>query len=327
MDELKKYALQTYEINEKWVPTLELLCSNPRLLDWFSKRVLMENKQDPFNLPKSQFDALKIIYDYFHLLDDMELMSAIPDAVEIVKDMILEYQDITFEETDLSWLSEKDKPQLFWAWTYLHLNPINEDNYRPLDPIKKECAYTFEEIYPLLIQKFNSIQTSKNIKLEYIKSMKSNYHLFLTSKPDIAWLSKKAKDDCIWVWRYLLKIVIRMDFLKPTSTEDLFHSIIAIIANWDLLYVNANKLNKGFISDFDGFVSCPQDKTPTKKELIFKLTNAHKQKEIRAKSQSLNLLSKMNHKLLLKYMEERGLSEKSALNEILKAELEAKKPL
>ncbi|MDP2633525.1 MULTISPECIES: hypothetical protein [unclassified Pseudoalteromonas] len=282
----------------------------------------MEDTPSRHKQPKNKFEAFTIIKEHCAYLDSMELMSVFPSAVDEMTRILSCYEDITIEESDLSWISEKNKQQLFWAWVYIHQNPIKEVHYKPENPLAKEAVYTFEEIYPLLVEKFDSFKTTKQCKRNYIKNMKHSYHQFLTSKPSLEWLTDKADDDCIWVWGYLTDKLTSLNFLKPLSNEDLFHSIIAIIANWDLLHHNANTLNKDFIGDLDPIVTKPQEKTPTKKELISKLTNAYKQREIRTKSQSLSILTKNNHKLLLKYMKEHSVSEKKALNEIVEAMLD-----
>ncbi|MCQ8821799.1 hypothetical protein NQT65_16530 [Pseudoalteromonas agarivorans] len=282
----------------------------------------MEDTPSRHKQPKNKFEAFTIIKEHCAYLDSMELMSVFPSAVDEMTRILSCYEDITIEESDLSWISEKNKQQLFWAWVYIHQNPIKEVYYKPENPLAKEAVYTFEEIYPLLVEKFDSFKTTKQCKRNYIKNMKHSYHQFLTSKPSLEWLTDKADDDCIWVWGYLTDKLTSLNFLKPLSNEDLFHSIIAIIANWDLLHHNANTLNKDFIGDLDPIVTKSQEKTPTKKELVSKLTNAFKQREIRTKSQSLSILTKNNHKLLLKYMKEHSVSEKKALNEIVEAMLD-----
>ncbi|BED90691.1 hypothetical protein PspMM1_31590 [Pseudoalteromonas sp. MM1] len=288
---------------------------------WSVKKI-MEDTPSRHKQPKNKFEAFTIIKEHCAYLDSMELMSVFPSAVDEMTRILSCYEDITIEESDLSWISEKNKQQLFWAWVYIHQNPIKEVYYKPENPLAKEAVYTFEEIYPLLVEKFDSFKTTKQCKRNYIKNMKHSYHQFLTSKPSLEWLTDKADDDCIWVWGYLTDKLTSLNFLKPLSNEDLFHSIIAIIANWDLLHHNANTLNKDFIGDLDPIVTKSQEKTPTKKELVSKLTNAFKQREIRTKSQSLSILTKNNHKLLLKYMKEHSVSEKKALNEIVEAMLD-----
>ncbi|MBH0058077.1 hypothetical protein I6F65_14025 [Pseudoalteromonas sp. SWXJZ94C] len=309
------------DLKEHWTPILNLLSSDQRALMWSVKKI-MEDVPSRYKQPKNKFEAFTIIKAHCNFLDSMELMSAFPSSVSEMNNLLAEYEDITIEESDLSWISEKNKQQLFWAWVYIHQNPIKEVDYKPENPLAKEAVYTFEEIYPLLVEKFDLFKTTKQCKRNYIKNMKHSYHQFLTSKPSLEWLTDKADDDCIWVWRYLIDKLTSLNFLKPLSNEDLFHSIIAIIANWDFLHHNANTLNKGFTCDFDPIVTKSQEKTPTKKELISKLTNAYKQREIRTKSQSLSILTKNNHKLLLKYMKEHSVSENKALNDIVKTMLD-----
>ena len=309
------------DLKEHWTPILNLLSSDQRALMWSVKKI-MEDTPSKHTQPKNKLEALSIIKKHCAFLDSMELMSVFQNPVSEMNNLLAEYEDITIEESDLSWISEKNKQQLFWAWVYIHQNPIKEVDYKPENPLAKEAVYTFEEIYPLLVEKFDSFKTTKQCKRNYIKSMKNYYHQFLVNKPDIEWLTDKAYDDCKWVWGYLTDKLTSLNFLKPLSNEDLFHSIIAIIANWDFIHQNANTLNKSFIGNFDPIVTKPQKKTPTKKELISKLTNAYKQREIRTKSQSLSILTKNNYKLLLDYMKKHNLSENKALNEIVKTMLD-----
>ena len=158
---------------------------------------------------------ITIIKEHCAYLDSMELMSVFPSAVDEMTRILSCYEDITIEESDLSWISEKNIQQLFWSWVHIHLNPINEKYYKEVNPLSKESVYSAEEIYPLLITKFDSFETTKQCKRDYIKNMKHCYHKFLVSKPDIGWLTDKANDDCIWVWGYLTDKLKELNFLKP----------------------------------------------------------------------------------------------------------------
>lgn len=310
-----------YDLKEYWNPYLKLLTSDKRALMWVAQKIISKDFLPKTEL-KNSIDAIKTVEKYCQFLDSMVLMQKDFNPVEEMEELLKDYEDIAIEESDLSWISEKNIQQLFWSWVHIHLNPINEKYYKEVNPLSKESVYSAEEIYPLLITKFDSFETTKQCKRDYIKNMKHCYHKFLVSKPDIGWLTDKANDDCIWVWGYLTDKLKELNFLKPLSNEDLFHSIITIIANWDFLHQNADALNKNFTSSLEPILSKPQEKTLTKEELISKLTNAYKQKKIRKNSQSFNLLSKSNHKRLLDYMNENGLSEKKALNEIVKAMLD-----
>jgi len=218
------------DLREHWTLILNLLSSDQRALMWSVKKI-MEDTPSRYKQPKNKFEAFTIIKEHCAYLDSMELMSVFPSAVDEMTRILSCYEDITIEESDLSWISEKNKQQLFWAWVYIHQNPIKEVHYKPENPLAKEAVYTFEEIYPLLVEKFDSFKTTKQCKRNYIKNMKHSYHQFLTSKPSLEWLTDKADDDCIWVWGYLTDKLTSLNFLKPLSNEDLFHSIIAIIAN------------------------------------------------------------------------------------------------
>lgn len=217
------------------------------LIDKINETFNISNREIFENSTRNKVDFINTIID--------EKFHNHTDRVEFINKARAEFKEEQLNINEIKFITNGESRFINWLWLtilfkierksimeYLSFKNSNIKDYRPsimTNTINfNHMAYSSSNLPDKIDTISKSIQdsnTSRRRKLTVTEEIKTSWSNVRNTLTSTKWINEKNTEQLNFIWDYYNKYELRNEIIEltPTSTEEIYHSFIAILDIWE----------------------------------------------------------------------------------------------